>query len=229
MLYYVVLTLGVIFSCAFCILRMRGCSIQNLILKTISSLCFLLTGVFALINNPNAGTYGSVLIMGGALGLVGDILLDLKGIYKKDANAYLKGGFLFFLTGHLFYIGAIIYTMRLKWYLVLICALLSAAISAVTVASANIMKVHYGKFRRVVFEYVSVLTMTTLLSIASAYIYKTKATIILAAGAILFLLSDAILSGMYFGKNQDTKPRRLINHICYYAGQYLIMSSILFI
>lgn len=229
MLYYIVLGLGVVFSAAFCIFRMHGCSIRNLILKIVSSLCFLLTGVFALINNPDASIYGSLLIMGGALGLVGDILLDLKGIYRKDANTYLKGGFLFFLVGHIFYSAAIIYTVKLKWWVILICAVISVAVSGISVASANIMKVHYGKYRRVVFEYVSLLALTTTLSLAAAVTLKTKAMMVLSIGAVLFFLSDVVLSGIYFGKNQDTKMRQLINHILYYAGQYLIMSSILFI
>lgn len=58
--------------------------------------------MFALISNSQAHTYGSLVIMGGALGLVGDILLDLKGIYKSEEKVYLKGGFIFFLIGHIF-------------------------------------------------------------------------------------------------------------------------------
>ena len=96
MAYYVVLPFGLIMSLVFCILRRKGFSLQNLILKSISSLCYLLTAVFALVSNPDAYVYGSLIIFGGALGLVGDILLDLKGLYKKDESTYLMGGFIFF-------------------------------------------------------------------------------------------------------------------------------------
>ena len=82
MMYYIVLPFGVILSLVFCWKRRLGYSVNNLIFKSVSSLCYLLTAVFALISNPQAHTYGSLVIMGGALGLVGDILLDLKGIYK---------------------------------------------------------------------------------------------------------------------------------------------------
>ena len=102
MMYYIVLSVGVLVSLIFCFKRSKGYSVNNLIFKSVSSLCYLLTAVFALITNWQAYTYGSLVIMGGALGLVGDILLDLKGIYKNEEKIYLKGGFIFFLIGHIF-------------------------------------------------------------------------------------------------------------------------------
>ena len=86
-MYYVVLSVGVVISLIFCFNRSKGYSVNNLIFKSVSSLCYLLTAVFALITNYKAYTYGSLVIMGGALGLVGDILLDLKGIYKNEELA----------------------------------------------------------------------------------------------------------------------------------------------
>ena len=114
MMYYAVLAVGVIVSLIFCYERRLGFSVKNLLFKSVSSLCYLLTAVFALINNPQAYTYGSLIIMGGALGLVGDILLDLKGLYKAQEKTYLKGGFIFFLVGHIFYIASIIYSTKMK-------------------------------------------------------------------------------------------------------------------
>ena len=102
--------------------------------------------------------------MGGALGLVGDILLDLKGLYKNEEKIYLKGGFIFFLIGHIFYFCAVIYSIKMKWYLVLIAAVVSVIIGVLTVASANLMKVHYGAYRRIVAVYVAFLAMTSVIS-----------------------------------------------------------------
>mgnify|MGYP000007764823 CR=1 FL=1 len=75
---------------------------------------------------------------------MGDILLDLKGVYKKDANNYLKGGFIFFLIGHVFYTAALIYFTKLDWWKVLISAAVAIAVGAVMIATANIMRVHYA-------------------------------------------------------------------------------------
>lgn len=230
MMYYIVLAVGVVVSFLFCYQRRLGFSLQNLLFKSVSSLCFLLTAVFALIYNPSAFTYGSLIIMGGALGLVGDILLDLKGIYKEHENIYLRGGFIFFLVGHIFYTGSIVYSVKMKWYLVLISAVVSIIVGVVTVALANVMKVHYGAYRRIVAIYVAFLVMTTIISVISVIVTGfQKGYILMAVGAVLFLLSDLVLSNTFFGRGKD-KPRHFfINHFLYYAGQYLIAASVLFV
>ena len=91
------------------------------------------------------------------------------------------------------------------------------------------MKVHFGAYRRIVFLYVVFLALTMILSIAAVILSQfEKKYIILAIGAILFTLSDAILSGTFFGRNKDGKGYLFINHFFYYAGQYLIAASIMF-
>lgn len=230
MMYYVVLAVGVVVSFLFCYQRRLGFSLQNLLFKSVSSLCFLLTAVFALIYNPGAFTYGSLIIMGGALGLVGDILLDLKGIYKEHENIYLRGGFIFFLVGHIFYTGSIVYSVKMKWYLVLISAVVSMIVGIVTVAMANVMKVHYGAYRRIVAIYVAFLVMTTIISVISVIVSGfQKGYILMAVGAVLFLLSDLVLSNTFFGRGKDKPHHFFINHFLYYAGQYLIAASVLFV
>lgn len=129
MTYYIAMGIGVAVSLAFVFVRSGGNSVRNLIFKSVSSLFFMLSAVFAVIENyTNAAQYGSLIIMGGALGLVGDILLDLKGVYKKDANNYLKGGFIFFLIGHVFYTAALIHFTKLDWWKVLISAAVAIAV-----------------------------------------------------------------------------------------------------
>lgn len=230
MFYYIVLAVGVVVSLVFCYQRRLGFSIKNLLFKSVSSLCYLLTAVFALIHNSDAYTYGSLIIMGGALGLVGDILLDLKGVYKQDEKVYLKGGFIFFLVGHIFYTCAVIYSLKIQWWIILLCAVASAVIGVVTVAMANVMKVHYGAYRRIVAIYVAFLAMTTLISIAAAIISGfQKGYILMAIGSVLFLLSDAVLSNTFFGRGNDKPIHYFINHFLYYAGQYLIAASVMFV
>lgn len=229
MMYYIVLAVGVVVSFLFCYQRRLGFSLQNLLFKAVSSLCFLLTAVFALINNSSALTYGSLIIMGGALGLVGDILLDLKGIYKQHENIYLRGGFIFFLIGHIFYTGAVAYSVKMKWYWILISAVVSIIVGIATVAMANIMKVHYGAYRRIVAVYVAFLVMTTVISIISVILSGfQKGYILMAVGAVLFLLSDLVLSNTFFGRGKDKPHHFFINHFLYYAGQYLIAASVMF-
>ena len=168
--------------------------------------------------------------MGGALGLVGDILLDLKGIYKSEEKIYLKGGFIFFLVGHIFYTCAIIYSLKIKWWLVLIAAVASALIGVGAVLSANLMKVHYGAYRKIVAVYVAFLAMTTVMSVISVFVsHFQKGYVLLMIGSVLFLLSDAVLSNTFFGRGKDKPIHFFINHFLYYAGQYLIAASVMFV
>ena len=229
MAYYVVLPFGLIMSLVFCILRRKGFSLQNLILKSISSLCYLLTAVFALVSNPDAYVYGSLIIFGGALGLVGDILLDLKGLYKKDESTYLMGGFIFFLVGHLFYSGAIIYQTRMKWWIVLLCCLGGVVFSFANNFMAKFMKIHFGAYRKIVFAYVIFLSLTMILSVVSFFTLGFhKNFLLLSIGTICFTASDAVLSSTFFARGKDGSFYLFINHFLYYAGQYLIAASVLF-
>ncbi|MCD7871880.1 MAG: lysoplasmalogenase [Clostridiales bacterium] len=229
MLYYYTLAAGLIVSVAFIFKRSRGASVQNLFFKAASSLCYLLTSVFAVIANPEHTVFGTFIIMGGVLGLVGDIALDLKCIYLKDANSYLKAGFLFFLVGHLFYNAAVIWQNKFELWWILICLLISVVAACATVFTANIMKVHYGKYRPVVLSYVIFLVLTAVTSILAAFITKSKAMIIMAVGSVLFLLSDVVLNYTYFGRGWNKPIHIFINHFLYYAGQYLIAASIIFV
>ena len=92
MLYYIVLFIGLVVSTGFLFVRSKGASVNRLFFKMTSSLCYLLTAVFAVIQNPDMSNYGILIMMGGVLGLAGDVALDLKFIYPKDANEYLKAG-----------------------------------------------------------------------------------------------------------------------------------------
>lgn len=229
MAYYIVLSIGVVVSFIFCIMRRKGFSLSNLIFKSVSSLCFLLTAVFALLINSSASMYGSLIIFGGALGLVGDIMLDLKGLYKQDESIYLRGGFIFFLIGHVFYSSAIVVASQMKAWLIALCIVGAILFAIGNNIVSKLMKVHFGAYRKIVFTYVVFLSITMLLSMAAAITSGfEKKYVLLSIGAILFTLSDAVLSGTFFGRGKDGSFYLFINHFLYYAGQYLIASSVMF-
>ena len=228
--YYVFLIVGACVSTAFCYHRRLGFNSKNVIFKTISSLCFIFTAVCALTYNPAALTYGALIIMGGALGMAGDIVLDLKGVYKDDEQLYLKSGFLFFLFGHIFYFTAIIYTAKLRWTHVLIAVGISALLGIGNVLTGPIMKLDFGKLKGLVGIYGGFLFMTTVISVIAMITSGFATTyIIMTVGAVLFLLSDLVLSGTYFGTCKDRPFDYFINHFLYYAAQYVIASSVLFV
>lgn len=229
MVYYLTLGLGLVVTTGFLFSRSKGATINNLFFKMVSSLFFILTAVCAVILNPKALVFGALLIMGGVLGLCGDTALDLKYVYKKDSHPYLISGFLFFLVGHIFYSGAVIWYNKLELKAVLISAVVSLVVGAGAVMSGKIMKLDYGKYKLISFLYASFLTMTTVVSIWSAVLGHEKSMILMAVGAVLFLLSDLVLSNTYFGEGWDKPVHIFVNHLLYYAGQFLIASSIMFL
>lgn len=228
--YFITLGCGCIVSLIFCIKRAKGFSISNIMLKIASSLCFILTGVAALICNPGNYLYAGLIVFGLTLGMCGDITLDLKGLHENHKDSYMLSGFIFFLIGHIFYEAAIIYKAQLKWWLVLICLVGCVLFSVLNLLSAKITKYVFGRYKFIVFLYTIFLAMTTALSAVSMFMtHFDAAYIVLTAGGLLFMLSDLILCGTYFGEGQDKPFHYFTNHFTYYAAQFVIAASILLI
>ena len=226
--YFVVMALGAILTLIFCIRRAKGFSISNVMLKIASSLSFILSGVAALLCNPEQYAYGGLIIFGGALGMCGDITLDLKGLHPESKHPYMLSGFIFFLIGHVFYETALIYKSGLKLSIILICLAACIAFSFLNLASAKITKYEFGQYKFIVWLYTIFLAFTTALSIAAMIITHFEAPyVIMTIGAALFMLSDLILSGTYFGVGQDKPIHYFTNHLSYYAAQFVIMASVL--
>lgn len=227
MAYFLTLGLGIVITTIFLFKRAKGANVTNMLWKTASSLAFILTAVIAVMLNPEASKYGVLLIMGGALGMVGDIVLDLKYIYPKDSDTYLYAGFTSFLVGHVFFNTAVIWHNKLSIKWVLISVAISLVIAALNLVGSKTLKIDFGKFKPIVFAYSSILVLTTATSAVSVFtVAATPAMILMTVGGALFLVSDVILSFTYFSKGWDKPIHIFLNHLCYYAAQFLIAASI---
>ena len=93
------------------------------------------------------------------------------------------------------------------------------------------LKQDYGKFRWIVFAYGAVLSF--MMGTAVSAFIKTGETahLIFAIAGASFLLSDIVLSAIYFTPNNRkvTVGRFVINIVTYYIAQYLIAVSPYFI
>jgi len=77
------------------------------------------------------------------------------------------------------------------------------------------------------------------LSIFKISFSYTRANLFILIGSILFIVSDLILSITYFSKKEDYEKKGIMNpesrfmiimnHITYYAAQFLIAIAILFL
>ena len=226
------LAAGMAAVAVFLVLRVKCGGFKGLFSKATASFFFLLTAFCAAAANPGHGVYAVLIVFGLALGLSGDIWLDLKWIYKADADKFLNAGFIAFMIGHLFYIGAI-YKFAGNWSV--LTAVLPVIVSVVVaignvIVSEKLLKLKFGKFRTIVGVYTFFLFMTFAVSaVAMLNNSFAKQWILTAVGGILFILSDAVLSNMYFKEGGNTKPNVVINHTLYYAAQFVIASSVLFI
>ncbi len=100
-----------------------------------------------------------------------------------------------------------------------------------TVALEGPMKLCYGRLKPVAAVYGMLLFSTVMLSgsVALACSWRDAAANLFFAGAVLFAVSDLVLSGTYFGEGRDRPVDLLLNYLTYYPGQYLIALSLLFL
>ena len=230
--FYAALAAGIAAVVVFLVLRVKYGGLKGLYSKAIASFFFLLTALSAAAVNPGHEVYAGLIVFGLVLGLSGDIWLDLKWIYEKDMEKFLNAGFIAFMIGHVFYIGAI-YKFAGNWSV--LTAVLPVIVSVVVaignvIVSEKLLKLKFGKFRTIVGVYTFFLFMTFAVSaVAMLNNSFAKQWILTAVGGILFILSDAVLSNMYFKEGGNTKPNVVINHTLYYAAQFIIASSVLFI
>ena len=229
--YYVLLAIGITATIVFLVLRVKKGGIAALYAKAIASCCFIATALAAMNRNRVFLEFGTLILAGLILGMLGDIWLDLKWIYLKDKNSYLYAGFISFLLGHLCFITAIFRSAPWNSFSIIMSIVLALVIGLIAILMEKPLKMKYGKFKLIVFLYSCTLALTMTASMMTAYItkFKLSAWIVMSVGALLFLLSDLVLSGMYFGENKNTKGNIILNHTLYYAAQFCMAATILFI
>lgn len=232
---YALIGLCVVFTALFIALRVTRGGVYALFAKTIASMCFVVLGIYGAYRSGFSLPVAFVLI-GLILGMIGDIVLDLKVMYKQNKDEYLNAGMLSFGVGHISYFIALtlictreIFKVGTTFNGVLLIAVGVAGILTiliVTIASP-MLKLNFGKFKIQTYLYTFALTFMT------AYAFTVgnwwKPSLIYGAGLGLILLSDLILSNQYFGKYENNKLYTILNHAIYYAGQIVIATFLFFI
>ena len=230
--------LGVICLIMFLRARIRKPSGVSLIWKTLTSACFLAFAFCGMrrtadqaAGNGSDGLFAALVVAGLFCGLLGDIWLDLKWNCPEEDRRYTFAGFWSFAAGHGFYLAALLICEWMGngvgWMLV---PLLLAIVLGIAVGAAGpLMHLDYGPFRGITMFYGAMLIGTTLLS-GSLLIrsgFSSPRLWLFFVGAVLFLLSDLVLSGTYFGVGKRRPVDIIVNHVLYYAGQFMIAGSIL--
>lgn len=220
------IAVGLIFCFLFLLKRDRKGSINALLLKTLTSFMFILTAMTAFFANMQIDVvqYFALVSVGLMCGLIGDIMLDLKVIYKGSSSIYQFAGMTAFLIGHLFYLSALY-----SQYFFNIFPLIFAAILAFVIILVSKLLLKYD-FREHTFHTYSYAFILSLMFTQSLYAFIASGELtamLMAIGGASFLVSDLILVMTYYG-GKDSRVYIITNHTFYYAAQFIIAMSILF-
>ncbi len=224
---YLSFGIGMCFLIAFMVMCNKKRSVLGVYIKNITSIFFILTAVTGAFNNTDytdVWKYALPIVVGEVFGLMGDIYLDQKWVYPQHNDQYLNMGFISFGIGHFFYMGAMYVHAKFEVKDMLVPLVVGAVVTIVNLALEKPTKQKYGKFFAIVTVYCLVLGTMVGTSLWAAIKTKQVAYVVFNVGSLLFLLSDVILSPMYFAIKQDrnTPLNFVLNHTTYYVGQYLI-------
>ncbi|HAE88765.1 MAG TPA: hypothetical protein DCG79_02720 [Clostridiales bacterium] len=235
---YILLVLGGLFLTLFLLFRTKEGGMLPASLKTVTSFLFVATAIAGAVNNYIATgvanvsklTFTGLVILGLVSGLVGDLTLDLKVTYQttniRHSDIYTFFGMAAFGIGHILYIAAVGVYFGFSAWTILIAVGATAAIFAI---SLFLLKMKFGKFLIPSVCYALLLTLFLACTVAGGIIAGfTLPVILLVVGAALFLLSDLVLSMIYFDGN-DSRVLIVVNHVLYYAAQFLIALSVYYI
>ncbi len=230
---YLFFVIGIVATIIFLVKRTARVTTDVVAIKSIASMGFILSGLFFFIDNEACPDYLGAFTIGGAcFGVLGDIVLDLKYSRLNDAERCTHLGFWAFLIGHIFYSIAMVSAYGVELVNLICVAIGIVAGIVIAVATEKVMKLEYGKFKKITIFYTSVLCMT--LGFAGGYTITESYTlhsVLLNIGFALFVLSDAFLAGLYFSKNPEDRTNRkaiVLNHATYFAAQYIIALSLAF-
>jgi len=193
------------------------------VLKGLASLVFVLMGAYCY--SKLQTHFGKLILIGLALGMVGDVFLNLRNLFTGGKSAKVFAvGILAFLSGHFLYIAALIGRSS---DIVLIALIMTVVITFGAIPPL-MKRINAPSKGLKIFGYVYLVIVIAMFSCSAALWIKTGTTalnVIFAAGGLLFMVSDFIMIYYSFGKK--IKPLRAINLLSYYVGQLLIALTIL--
>lgn len=218
-------------ACLFMFIRTtQGTGLRALLLKTLASFSFVVLGIIVCFDKCD---YMSVefafLIIGLVAGMLGDIFLDLKYTYPEHYNQYTSAGIVAFSICHLCYLAFIIFVSNAS--LLMPCIIASAvaicAVLFILLFGKSLLKLDFGEHKLLSLIYTAILFFVVGFSVVITI--SNVNFILFTVGEALILVSDLILSMIYFGNKRHSKFLSNLNHTLYYAGQILIACCLLLI
>ena len=228
----IIMVIGALMLFFFLFEKVKAYSLKAVFLKAITSLLFIALCVYG-IGKSGLTRFPYFAVLGLTCGMLGDIALDLKYVYKEKDYEYTMAGFIAFGVGHILYVTGLF----LEFYhgqnvlYIIIPLVIGVLMGPMTIFVGKLSKAEYGRFKLVAFCYAITLfsTVATAFSMWMMNGFANAGLLMLFIGGVLFAVSDLILNLTYFAEDHE-KPIDLIsNAITYYVAQYLIAFSLLFL
>ena len=212
--------------------KVKAYSVKAVMFKATASICFV--GVAAVSLFAKGYHALSIFVtLGLFFGVLGDIWLDFKYVFKEHDRIFTYAGFIMFALGHACYISG----MYLEFFngqspLYIVLPLVGGLlISVCNLFIAKPMKLDYSGYKVISIIYGFFLFSMTLSSLSLSIMmgFNNVTLIMMFAGGLLFTISDLILSGTYFGKGKERPVDIITNSVTYYLAQFVIAFAIFFI
>jgi hypothetical protein len=236
MLYFMLLLGGAVALVFYIREKIRAYSVKALLLKALVSTFFVAVGVYGAWLSAGRGSASPLcpfVLLGLLLGLLGDVWLDLKFVFPEKDTPFTLAGFCSFGAGHVLYLTGLLLSFYPagKPLFVILPLLLAVLLSVGNLLLEKPMKLCYGKLKPVVLVYGALLFSTVLLSgsLALARGWQETPLNLVFVGAVLFAVSDLVLSGTYFGAGKERPIDLALNYLTYYPAQFLIALALMFL
>lgn len=220
----------IVLALVFIVVRTLKTGLLAFLLKTLASFGFVASSIVALSLSSQEATIKLVMgliAIGLLLGMIGDMILDLKVIYDNNDHYYLNAGMLSFALGHIAYFSAFTIWAQYLGITVLSPILITAGIAVVLtigiMLSSKVLKLDFGKALWQTIVYTFILSFMTIYTLILAI---QGGSWLVFVGLLLFFLSDIVLSQQYFGGKIKSKPLIAINHLLYYSAQIILLAFV---
>ena len=227
----IILSIGALMLFWFLYEKIKAYSIKEVCLKATTSVLFIALCVYSM-SQTELKTFPYFAIMGLVCGLLGDIALDLKYVYKEKDFEYTLAGFIAFSVGHILYVTG----MFLEFYhgqsvLYIIIPLgIGLLMGPITMLVGKLSNCEYGRIKPVAFIYAVILfsMVSTGFSLWMMSGFANTGLLMMFIGGVLFAVSDLILNLTYFAEGHEQPFDLISNAVTYYGAQFIIAFSILF-
>ena len=213
MMYYMLIPLCLCLAGCFLWIEKKEKYVPAVVLKGLASICFVILG---LLLSPGT-SMARLIVTGLILGCAADVLLNLRWVFQKK-------GQMVFLSGHIFYLAAILPRCPYR----LACILIGVVLTALTMIWIFGRITAKKAFKIFGFFYIGAIMILNCVAVGNLIAAPGVFTGIFAAGAFLFLISDIVLILNTFG-SETKMSLRITNIALYYIGQLLIALSLKFL